>query len=205
MKQTPKFFQDKEVLVARSKKGLEWTPKQAEIAVLLRGGADPQAVIAKGYTKTMVSRVGKALKSGQAPPGINPEIKPETTPKQELASTRGETHIRPRTVESVGVGEILIEPADWRVNQYGGFLILSTYEHARQRFGYEGTVGDFLCDACQVVRKVMGLDIVSCEYLIKEDENGREPESGEETSQGAGIPGESGDELDRKPEPASDT
>lgn len=168
-----------------SKKGLEWTPKQVEIAVLLRGGADSQAVIAKGYTKTMVSRVGKALKSGQIPPGANPEIKPET-PKQELPSTRGETHIRPRSVESVGVGEILIEPADWRVNQFGGFLILSTYEHARKIFGYSGTVGDFLCDITQIIRTMMGLDMVSTEYLIhKEDDNGRR-----EASEGSGVPAE---------------
>ncbi len=45
-----------------SKKGLEWTPKQVEIAELLRGGADSQAVMAKGYSKTMVSRVANAIK-----------------------------------------------------------------------------------------------------------------------------------------------
>jgi len=46
-----------------SKKGLEWTPKQVAIAELLRGGADPQAVIAKGYSKTIVSRVANAIKA----------------------------------------------------------------------------------------------------------------------------------------------
>ena len=57
-----------------SKKGLEWTPKQQEVAELLRGGADRQAIIAKGYSKTMVSRVANAIKT---------ELKqPETKPKQ---------------------------------------------------------------------------------------------------------------------------
>jgi len=160
-------------------KGLEWTPKQTEVAELLRGGADRQAIIAKGYSKTMVSRVENALKTG---------LKQAETKKQATQeSTRGETHIRPRTVESVGVGEILIEPADWRVNQYGGFLILNTYEHARKVFGYNGTVGDFICDSTQIIRMMMGLDLVSTEYLIhKEDDNGRREEAG----QGAGVPAE---------------
>ena len=46
-----------------SKKGLEWTPKQVGIAELLRCGADPQAIIAKGYSKTMLSRVANATKA----------------------------------------------------------------------------------------------------------------------------------------------
>jgi len=41
---------------------------------LLRGGADRQASIAKGYSKTMVSRVANAIKT---------ELKqPETKPNQ---------------------------------------------------------------------------------------------------------------------------
>jgi len=46
-----------------SKKGLGWTPKQVGIAELLRLGADPQAVIAKGFSKTMVSRAANAIKA----------------------------------------------------------------------------------------------------------------------------------------------
>ena len=44
-------------------KGLEWILKQQEAAELLRGGADRQAIIAKGYSKTMVSRVVNAIKT----------------------------------------------------------------------------------------------------------------------------------------------
>lgn len=170
-----------------SKKGIQWTPKQVAVAELLRGGADSQAVIAKGYSKTMVSNVKKALASGQVPPVKHPETHPETnpeTPKQQIHSTSGETHIKTRTLESVGVGEILIEPADWRINQYGGLLILGTYEHARRILNYAGSVGDFLCDITQLVRMMMGLDMVATDYLVhKEDDNGRR----EETGGGAGV------------------
>ena len=46
-----------------SKKGSGWTPKQVGISELLRSGTDPQAVIAKGFSKTMVSRVANAIKA----------------------------------------------------------------------------------------------------------------------------------------------
>jgi len=46
-----------------SKKGMEWTPKQVEVTELLQSGADPQAVIAKGFSKTMVLRVANAIKA----------------------------------------------------------------------------------------------------------------------------------------------
>lgn len=46
-----------------SKKGLEWTPKQVEVAELLHSGTDPQAVVTKGFRKTMVSRVTNAIKA----------------------------------------------------------------------------------------------------------------------------------------------
>lgn len=174
--------------------GLEWTPKQTEVAELLRAGTDRQAVMAKGFSKTMVSRVAKAIKT---------ELKPtETATKKEAeaspGSTLGESKIRTRTLDSVVVGEFIIEPADWRLNQYGGFLVLNTYEHARQKWGYTGTVGDFICDACQIMRLIMGLDMVSTEYLIKpkEDDNGRG-----EANQGTDVPANAGKTDDRGPEP----
>jgi len=43
-------------------RGFEWALKQQEAAELLRG-ADHQAIIAKGYNKTMVSRVVNAIKT----------------------------------------------------------------------------------------------------------------------------------------------
>ena len=166
---------------------ITWTDKQKEIAELLRGGASRQEIMSKGHSKTAVSRVATAIKveldekrkqaetDGKPPAG-----------EAGLQSTQGETKIRTRTLDAVVVGEFIIEPADWRLNQYGGFLVLNTYERARQKFGYTGTVGDFICDACQIMRLIMGLDMVSTEYLIKpkEDDNGR----GEEASQGTGVP-----------------
>lgn len=171
-------------------KGLEWNPKQQEVAGFLREGLDRKAIMAKGYSKTMVSRVATALKT---------QGKPSEIAKSEAgageSSTKGATIIRPRTLDSVVVGEFIIEPADWRLNQYGGFLVLNTYEWARQKFGYTGTVGDFICDACQIMRLIMGLEVVSTEYLIKpkeDDHNGR----GEEASQGTNVPANAGAEND---------
>ena len=58
-----------------SKKGLEWTPKQVEIAGLLRVGANRQAIISKDYSKTMASRVVNTIKTELK----QPETKPEQT------------------------------------------------------------------------------------------------------------------------------
>lgn len=160
-------------------KNLSWTAKQIEVRDFLRQGLSPQEVVAKGYSNTMVGRVNKELKKL----GIEPGKPPKETP----SSTSGESHIRPRTLESVGVGEILIEPADWRINQYGGLLILGTYEHAKKIFNYAGSVGDFLCDVTQIFRMMMGLDMVATDYLVhKEDDNGRREQAGG----GAGVPAE---------------
>ena len=40
---------------------MEWNPQQIGVAKLLQAGADPQAVIAKGFSKTTVSRVANAI------------------------------------------------------------------------------------------------------------------------------------------------
>lgn len=165
-------------------KKLSWTPKQQEVREFLRQGLPPQEIVAKGYSKTMVSRVNTELKKSKT--------QDETKPPPSQPDPQSETHIRPRTLESVSVGEILIVPADWRINQFGGFLILSTYEHARRACGYTGTVGEFICDCTQIIRVILGLDMVSTDYLWqKEDDNGRR-----ETSQGSTVLAAVGKEAD---------
>lgn len=171
---------------------ITWTDKQKEIAELLRGGASRQEIMAKGHSKTAVSRVATTIKAelDEKRKQAGPEGKPQA---EAVPSTLGETKIRGRTLDPVVVGEFIIEPADWRLNQYGGFLVLNTYEWARQKFGYTGTVGDFICDSCQIMRLIMGLDMVSTEYLIKpkeDDHNGR----GEQASQGTSVPANAGEE-----------
>ncbi|MGQ9545930.1 MAG: hypothetical protein ACUVTR_02025 [Dehalococcoidia bacterium] len=151
---------------------IKWTARQREIANLLKQGKTQKEIIAAGYKKATISRVRTALKAEE-----KEMIKQGGTQNGTVPSI-SDTRVRVRTLDPVEVGGIIIEPADWRINQYGGFLILNTYEHARKKYGYSGTVGDFVCDACQVMRKVMGLDLVSTEYLIKvkEDDNGRREE-----------------------------
>lgn len=172
-------------------KGLEWTTKQQEVAGFLREGLDRQAIMGKGYSKTMVSRVATALKTELK----QAETKGKPEPGGGESSTKGETIIRNRQVDAVVVGEFIIEPEDWRLNQYGGFLVLNTFEYAKQEFGYNGTVGDFICDITQIFRAIMGLAIQSTEYLLKpqpkEDTNG-----GTETDQGAVVPAASRKSVD---------
>jgi len=178
---------------------ITWTPKQTEVANLLRQGKTLKEVQQSGHSVATIKRVRSAIKgeleelkrSQQAPPT------PPPTPPGSLPPTR----IKPRMLDLVQVGSIIIEPADWRINQFGAFLILTTYEIAKQEYGYEGTVGDFICDAVQVLRKIIGLDLMTFDYLIKEDGNGTEP--GEETSQGAGVSQEAGTEPEREPETES--
>jgi hypothetical protein len=161
-----------------SKKGLQWTSKQKQVAELLRQGLDPQAVMEKvKVSKATVSKVAKAIKA---------ELKhPETTskPGNDGEEPHGQTHLMPRVASEVSVGEILIEPADWRVNQEGALVIIGGHRQAKQRYGYTGTVGDFLCDCVNIVRTFMGLDLVTTDYFWKEDIDGRR----EQTSQGTGV------------------
>lgn len=167
------------------KKGLQWTAEQTEIANRLRSGASPQAVMAENHKKSLVYKVKKAIKDELKELRNNPQTtrKPESAVEQPPAP---QTRILPRVTSEVSVGEILIQPEDWRVNQTGGLLILGCYEHAKVTYGYAGTVGEFLCDCVQIVRKFMGLDMVGTDdYLWKEDNNGRRDKH--ETGQGADL------------------
>jgi len=167
---------------------ITWTPVQKQIADLFRQGKTRKELLESGHKKSTVDRVWAAIKDEVA------EIKrrPSTPPPPPVPPP--ETRIKPRTLELVEVGALLVEPADWRINQYGLFLILNTHDQAKQKFGYEGTVGEFLCDAVQMVRKIMGLDLMEFQYFIKEGDNGTG--TAEKTTEGGGVSQEGGTETD---------
>jgi hypothetical protein len=176
-----------------------WTPKQQEIAAMLREGKPQKEIMAAGHGKAAISKVRTALKAEEKAKAK--EIK-ETQGTPGPVRTLETQKYKPRTLETIEIGTIVIEPADWRINQFGALLILTTYENAKQQFGYEGTVGEFICDAVQVLRTIMGLQIMDFEYLIeKEDGNGRLEQ--EETSQGASVSAKSGTEPVGEPEPGT--
>jgi hypothetical protein len=172
---------------------IRWTTAQREILTFLRQGLRVNDVVAKGYGRSNIERVNREFKKGTVPPPIpgventvaEPGSDSEGTKNTSPTGSDGETSnkVKIRTLNPVSVGGIFIEPADWRINQYGGFMIMNTHALARERFGYTGTVGEFLCDACQVLRTLMGGTPMPFDYLIKEGEdndNGSE-ESGEGT------------------------
>lgn len=170
-------------------KALSWNEDQLKVRALLEQGKTPKQCREAGFDKSLVSRVDRAVKAEKKAQGEKKDEKVEKGSLgggggggdgNPLSPAAGHTRVSTLSTDPVIVGRFIIEPSDWYVNQYGGFLILNTYEHARKRFGYNGTVGDFVCDACQVMRKVMGLDLVSCEYLVKEGDNG-ESRGGEST------------------------
>jgi len=172
---------------------IRWTTAQREILTFLRNGLRVNDVVAKGYGRSNIERVNREFKRGTVPPPIPGEQEnaagsgsdSEGTHTTAPTGAEGEpgTKVKIRTLNPVSVGGIFIEPADWRINQYGGFMIMNTHALAREKFGYTGTVGEFLCDACQVLRTMMGGNPMPFDYLLKEGEdndNGSE-ESGEGT------------------------
>ena len=171
---------------------ITWTPKQTEVANLLRQGKTTKELQQSGYSEATVKRVRSAIKDELAELKRKQQAPP--TPPPVLPGSGPQTHIKPRTLEMVQVGALLVEPADWRVNQYGLFLILNTHDQAKQKFGYEGTVGEFLCDAIQMVRKIMGLDLMEFQYFIKEGDNGTG--TAEKATEGGGVSQEGGNETD---------
>lgn len=148
----------------------------------MRAGHDPQAVIAMNHSKSTVYKVHQAMKKELKNLGKHPGTKPQTTPHTSLKTEPPteppplQTRIIPKVTSEVSIGEILIEPEDWRVNQFGALLILDTLGESRRKFSYGGTVGEFICDCINIIRKLMGLDMSVPNYLWKEDDNGRRPQ-----------------------------
>jgi hypothetical protein len=179
---------------------IRWTKAQREILTFLRQGFRVNDIVSKGYGRSNIERVNREFKLGHVPPPIpgepgGPAGPPNDTVATTTSSTASdgtpETKVQIRTLPPVSVGEIFIEPSDWRINQYGGFMIMNTHALAREKYGYTGTVGEFLCDACQVLRQLMGVALMSFDYLIKEDEDN--DNGSKEGSEGAGIHEEIGD------------
>jgi hypothetical protein len=174
-----------------------WTPKQTEVANLLRQGKSTKEVQESGHSIATIKRVRAAIKDElakvkkrQAQPGSGGS---SGGPLQNLP----DSWIKPRTLDVIEVGGIIIEPADWRINQFGAFLILTTYEIAKQEYGYEGTVGEFICDSVQLLRKIIGLDLMTDDYLLKEGGNGT-GRQGQEASEGRPVSKESRGGPDRE-------
>jgi hypothetical protein len=152
---------------------ITWTDKQKQVRAMLEQGATTKDVLAAGHSKATLSRVRDALEKERK------QAEAERKPSPQVDAG---TKIRARTLDAIEIGALIIEPADWRINQYGAFLILTTYEIAKQQHGYEGTVGEFICDSIQVLRQIMGLEMMAFEYLVKEGGNGREEDQGTNVS-----------------------
>jgi hypothetical protein len=164
-------------------RNLSWTDKQKKARELLLQGKTDEEVRTAGLSQATITRVKAAIKTDlkeakkqHSPGGLKPS--PSSPGGGPLGSPVDETKLTTRTLDPINVGGIMIDPADWHVNQYGGLLILGTYEHARNQYKYGGTVGEFLCDCTQIIRKLMGLDMVATDYL-KEDNNGQQGTDGE--------------------------
>lgn len=183
---------------------LIWTRKQREIYNLLAAGMRPVDIRRKGYSRSSVDRVVREIANGRKPDGPLPPPPPETKPVEQPrsdpkpAASSSPPHapstqkIRFRTQDALEIGGVFIVPEDWHINQYGGLLIVDTYNRAREKYGYEGSVGDFICDACQVLRRVMGAELMPFDYLFKEDTDN---DNRETTDEGGTILEESSDDV----------
>jgi len=188
-------------------KGLEWTPKQREIRALIEQGKTHKEMTDAGYSSSQLTAVSKELqaearKRKKSEQGSGPS----TAPKK--AAAGGSINLDPLaprysvgSLEPMPVGEIQILPENWHINQYGGLLILDTYVRAKARLGYEGTVGEFICDVMQLYRVGAKYGAMPDDYLLIESARGGDDGNGrEETGEGSGGGEENGsggaEELD---------
>jgi len=167
---------------------LQWTDIQREIASKAMEGENFEALVAGGYTPSLVSKVLRSLKSGQTLPILKPE-----TENQELGTENREP--APKAPQKVGgktieVGKITITPENWGFTQYGAILVLDTYNKSKRDMNYGGTVGDFICDMCELYRRMLNYKEVEYARATTEgepssEENGREnPERAIELNEG---------------------
>ncbi len=173
---------------------ITWTEKQQQARDMLDKGMADKDILAADIGQSTLTRVKAARKAELAEKKRQEQERTKTDQNKPGGSPQVETKIKGRTLEEVQVGSFLVTPGDWRINQYGLFLILNTHDQAKQKFGYEGTIGEFLCDAVQMVRKIMGLDLMEFQYFIKEGDNGTG--TAEEASEGGGVSQEGGNETD---------
>ena len=114
---------------------MKWTKAQKEVAALVQQGRSFSEIVESGYSKHMVSRVMAALKAGESP---------QSPASGKTASAQ----------TGVAVGSLVIQPEDWRISQHGAYLLLDTYYLTKQDIGYEGSIGEFICDICQFYRQM---------------------------------------------------
>jgi hypothetical protein len=79
-----------------------------------------------------------------APPGSKP-----TAQAKEKKATLGVPGGGPITV-----GRITITPENWGMTQEGAILIIDTFNKAKKDIGYDGTIGEFICDVMKVYRRI---------------------------------------------------
>lgn len=158
---------------------LKWTPLQREIATLAHSGKTFDEIVEMDYTKSLVSKVLKAIDSGQVPP----ENREPRTENQGANSKAPIKVVAPST--PIMVGKITITPENWGFTQYGAILVLDTYNKAKRDIDYGGTIGDFLCDVCEFYRRIL---------------NYKEVEYARATSEGGGGTEENGNESPQKRE-----
>ena len=144
---------------------LKWTALQKEIAAKISEGISFDDLVELGYTKSLISKVRNAIKSGQKPPE---EGEPRTGNREHGPKNR----VLPKgSGAPVEVGKITISPENWGMTQYGAILILDTYNKAKKDIEYTGTVGDFLCDITEFYRRILNYKEV--EYVGEASEGGR--------------------------------
>lgn len=163
------------VIKKRKKRGLQWTEPQREIATLARDGKGFQEIVDQGFTNSMTDKVLRGLKRGEHPPDWpgpitvthhEPADSTETRPQQpkkqpppsgsiEPADHIFKTRYRIDTDQPIAVGEIQVLPEDWRITQYGLFLILQTFYETKEEIGYDGSIGQFIVDVFRFYRRIM--------------------------------------------------
>ena len=77
-----------------------------------------------------------------------------TTPP-DISTKLGPTGKPGGSSKGIEIGKITILPENWGMTQYGAVLILDTFNKAKKDIGYEGTVGEFLCDICSFYRRIV--------------------------------------------------
>ena len=136
---------------------LQWTPLQRQTFDCITDETTLDGLVAAGFAKTSAAKVLKAYRAGQRPTVAVPPGSEDPPPGSE-DSPPGTENPKPQKKGAVAieVGKITITPENWGMNQYGAVLILDTYNKAKIDIGYNGTVGDFLCDICEFYRRVLG-------------------------------------------------
>lgn len=150
---------------------LKWTELQRELAAKVAEGKTFDELVQAGYTKSLVSKVLNAIKTGQKP-SEEAELGTENRePTPEAPQKFGG-----RVVE---VGKITISPENWGMTQYGAILILDTYNKAKRDISYGGTIGEFLCDICEFYRRILNYKEVEYARPTSEGGGGTEENGGE--------------------------